>query len=113
LRKRLENLCPHPEETLHTIASFWEWVAPSTAITHWSLLRSWVFNLKEVRNLLPSWGDSKFPNTPKSEGNLKENMAARGTGWTGEKGGTGGDLIRREMVKAEKAGFKGTAEFSV
>jgi len=27
--------------------SFWEWVAPSTTITHWSLLWSWVLILRE------------------------------------------------------------------
>jgi len=32
--------------------SFWEWVAISKTITHWSLLRSWVLILKELRNLL-------------------------------------------------------------
>jgi len=34
-------------------ASFWEsleWVAPSTTITHWSLLRSWGLTLWELRN---------------------------------------------------------------
>ena len=39
--------------TLHTILL--EWVAPSTTITRWSLLRSWFSKLKELRNLLPSF----------------------------------------------------------
>jgi len=33
---------------------FWELVAPSATITRWSLLRSWVLILKELRNLFPS-----------------------------------------------------------
>ena len=43
------------EPPLPSTPSFWEWVAPSTTITRWSLLRSWVLILKELRNLLPSF----------------------------------------------------------
>ena len=35
-------------------AIFWEWVAPSTIITRWSLSRSWVLIFKKLWNLLPS-----------------------------------------------------------
>jgi len=41
---------------LFSTPSFWEWVASSTTITRWSLLRrSWVLILKELRNLLPNF----------------------------------------------------------
>ena len=43
------------EPMLPSTPSFWEWVAPSTTITCWSLLRSWVLIVKELRNLLPSF----------------------------------------------------------
>jgi len=41
--------------SLPSTTSFWEWVALSTTITRWSLLRSWFLILKELRNLLPSF----------------------------------------------------------
>jgi len=52
-----KGLCSVLQEPplLPSTPSFWEWVAPSTTITRWSLLRSWVLILKEVRNLLPSF----------------------------------------------------------
>jgi len=43
------------EPPLPSTPSFWEWVAPYTTITHWSLLRSWVLIFKELKNLLPSF----------------------------------------------------------
>jgi len=43
------------EPPLLSTPSFWEWVAPSTTFTRWSLLRSWALILKELRNLLPSF----------------------------------------------------------
>jgi len=63
---------PYP----HTIfLSFWEWVAPYTIITRWSLLRSWVLILKELRNFMyilstrlpnlfvPTWRSFTVPDT--------------------------------------------------
>jgi hypothetical protein len=35
------------EPLLPSTPSFWNWVAPSTTITRWSLFRSWVLILKE------------------------------------------------------------------
>jgi len=43
------------EPLLLSTPSFWEWVAPSTTVTRWSLLRSWVLILNELRYLLPSF----------------------------------------------------------
>jgi len=42
------------EPPLPSTPSFWEWVAPSTSITRWSLLRSWVWFSKR-KTLLPSF----------------------------------------------------------
>jgi len=42
------------EPPLPSTPSFWECVATSTTITHWSFLRGWVLTLKELANLLPS-----------------------------------------------------------
>ena len=33
---------------------YWKWVAPSTTIPHWSLIRSWFMTLKELWSLLPA-----------------------------------------------------------
>jgi len=43
---------PFKEPPLLSTPSFWEWVAISTTITRWNLLRSWVLILKELWNLL-------------------------------------------------------------
>ena len=43
------------EPPLPSTPSFWEWAAPSTIIIRWSLMKSWVLILKELRNLLPSF----------------------------------------------------------
>jgi len=39
------------EPPLLSTSSFWVWVAPSTTLTLWSLLRNWVLILKEVRSM--------------------------------------------------------------
>jgi len=42
-RNNTEATAPSSKEPLLTSTpSFWEWVAPSTIITRWTLLRSWV-----------------------------------------------------------------------
>ena len=43
------------EPPLPSTPTFWEWVAPSTTIPHYTPLRSWVLSLKESRYLLPSF----------------------------------------------------------
>ena len=47
----------HPSRSLRHSPHhpYWEWVAPPTTITRWSLLRSWVVIFKELRNSLPSF----------------------------------------------------------
>jgi hypothetical protein len=51
VQEQHEGLCSFLEAyvTLQTPSS-WEWVALSTTITRWSLLRNWVLILKELRN---------------------------------------------------------------
>ena len=52
-QKGLCSILQGASVSLHTI--LWEWVALSTTIIHWSLLRSWVLNIKGLRNSLPSF----------------------------------------------------------
>jgi len=56
-QKQHKKLCSilQEEPPSPSAPSFWEWVAPSATITRWSLLRSWVLILRELRNLLPSF----------------------------------------------------------
>ena len=55
-RNNTKASAPSPREPpLSSTPSFWEWVAPSTTITRWIGLRSWVLILRELRNLLPSF----------------------------------------------------------
>ena len=46
---------PSKEPPLPSTPSLWKWMALSTTVTRWSLLRSWVLILKDLRNLLPSF----------------------------------------------------------
>jgi len=46
---------PFKEPPFLSTPSFWEWVAASTTITRWSLLRSWVLILQELTILPPSF----------------------------------------------------------
>jgi len=47
-QNQLKASAPHfKEPLLPSTPSFWEWVAPSTTITCWSLIRSWTLIFKE------------------------------------------------------------------